>query len=50
MRNKNILVMVMFSVLDNVSEEPLYDGWYDVRSLAYPVIVNNGEVTGLNLE
>ncbi len=38
------------SVLDNVSEEPLYDGWYDVRSLAYPVIVNNGEVTGLNLE
>lgn len=38
------------SVLDNISEEPVYDGWYDVRSLAYPVIVNNGEVTGLNLE
>lgn len=28
----------------------LTDGWYDVRSLAYPVVVNNGEVTRLFLE
>lgn len=28
----------------------LTDGWYNARSLAYPVVVNNGEVTGLYLE
>ena len=28
----------------------LTDGWYNARSIAYPVVVNNGEVTGLNLE